>query len=75
MIRKTLHSTWRGLTTIRYYSKSKTVEVTNGFEKSWRTMTDAEKAPIIKEYAALEAQDWHTLALEQKRNSYNPFGV
>ena len=51
------------------YAKSSRLEIANGFEKSWRTMSDAQKAPIIKEYTALEAEDWHTLSLEQKRAS------
>ena len=51
------------------YAKSSRLEIANGFEKNWRTMSDVQKAPIIKEYTALEAEDWHTLSLEQKRAS------
>jgi hypothetical protein len=32
-------------------------------------MKDEQKAQVIKEYAALEAGDWHTLTIDQKRAS------
>lgn len=56
----------RGLAFAR---KGKLVEVANGFEETWQKLSEADKAPLIKEYSALETQDWHTLTLEQKRNS------
>lgn len=53
----------------RHYSKVRTTEVTTGFDKAWRTMGEEQKAQVIKEYSALEAQDWHTLTVDQKRAS------
>lgn len=47
----------------------RSLDVANGFEVRWRTLTDAQRESISREYAPLEAQDWHTLSLEQKRAS------
>lgn len=51
------------------YSTRRSLDVANGFEVRWRALTDAQREAASKEYAALEAQDWHTLSLEQKRAS------
>lgn len=53
----------------RSYAKVRTTEVVTGFDAAWRAMGKEERDKIIKEYAAYEAQDWHSLSLEQKRAS------
>ncbi|PJF16458.1 hypothetical protein PSACC_03728 [Paramicrosporidium saccamoebae] len=57
---------------LHQYSKLRTTEIVTGFDKAWSTMKDEQKAQVIKEYAALEAGDWHTLTIDQKRATNPP---
>lgn len=50
-------------------SARRSLDVANGFEIRWRSLNDAQREAINREYALLEAQDWQTLSLEQKRAS------